>query len=216
VTRAVTTAVILPVKSFASAKQRLGERFGEAERAVLAQAMVADVLDELARAAVGPLIVVSGQPQVARPPAVTVLDDREEGQSAAALLGLARARELECDRALLVPGDCPLIDGGELRELAVRAQALDVAIVPDRHGTGTNGLALATDGEFEPQFGPGSCARHVQQAHDKGLAYEVISVPCLQLDVDTREDASALEEALARFPARAPRTRDALGRLAAA
>jgi len=211
----VSTAVILPVKSFASAKQRLGERFGQPERAVLARAMVADVLEELARTALGPLIVVSRQPDVASPPAVTVIDDREEGQSAAALLGLARARELGCDRALLVPGDCPLVDAGEIRELAVRAQALDVAIVPDRHGSGTNALALATDGEFEPQFGPGSRARHVQQAEDKGLAYEVISVPSLGLDVDTREDAAALESALARFPDRASRTRVALARAAA-
>ena len=53
--------------------------------------------------------------------AVTVIDDREEGQSAAALLGLARVRELGCERAMLVPGDCPLIDGRELRDLAMRA-----------------------------------------------------------------------------------------------
>jgi 2-phospho-L-lactate guanylyltransferase len=211
----VPTAVILPVKSFARAKQRLGDRFGGPQRAGLAQAMVEDVLDELARAALGPLVVVSRERGVAVPSAVTVVDERERGQSAAALLGMARARELGCERALLVPGDCPLIDGAELRELAARAEALDVAIVPDRHGTGTNGLALSTDGAFEPQFGPGSRARHVEQARAKGLAYEVIPVPCLQLDVDTREDASQLEAALARFPGRAPRTRQALARAAA-
>jgi 2-phospho-L-lactate guanylyltransferase len=209
------TAVVLPVKSFTRAKQRLGGRFGGAERAGLAQAMVEDVLEELARAALGPLVVVSKEPGVGRPPAVSVIDDREQGQSAAAALGLARAWELGCARALLVPGDCPLIDAGELRELAVRAETLDVAIVPDRHGTGTNALALGTHGSFEPQFGPGSCARHVEQAEAKGLAYEVVQVPCLQLDVDTREDASELEAALARFPDRAPRTRQALARAAA-
>jgi 2-phospho-L-lactate/phosphoenolpyruvate guanylyltransferase len=146
---------------------------------------------------------------------VTVIDDREEGQSAAALLGLARARELGCERALLVPGDCPLVDADEIRDLAARAQALDVAIVPDRHGSGTNGLALATNGEFEPQFGPGSRMRHVQQAQGKGLVHEVISVPSLELDVDTREDAAELVSALARFPGRASRTREALARAAA-
>ena len=40
-------------------------------------------------------------------------------------------------------------------------------------------------------------------------------MPSLELDVDTREDASALAAALARYPARAPRTREALARLAA-
>jgi 2-phospho-L-lactate/phosphoenolpyruvate guanylyltransferase len=147
--------------------------------------------------------------------ASTVVDEREDGQSAAALLGLARARELGCERALLVPGDCPLIDARELSELIARAESLDVAIVPDRHGTGTNGLSLAPAGGYEPQFGPGSRVRHVEQAVAKGLVHEVIRVPCLELDVDTGEDASALADALARHPARAPRTREALGRLAA-
>ena len=80
--------------------------------------MVEDVLDELARAELGPLVVVSGEPRAlaraADAGASTVVDEREDGQSAAALLGLARARELGCERALLVPGDCPLIDGREL------------------------------------------------------------------------------------------------------
>jgi 2-phospho-L-lactate guanylyltransferase len=203
------------VKTFAQAKQRLGDALRGPDRAALAEAMVEDVLDELARAELGPLIVVSREPRARRAGAVAVTDDREEGQSAAALLGLARARELGCERALLVPGDCPLIDGGELRDLAARAESLDVAIVPDRHGTGTNGLALTTDGRFEPQFGPGSRARHVQQARAKGLAFEVVPVACLELDVDTRSDAAALEAELGRFPGRAPRTRAALGRLAA-
>ncbi|MGH2979869.1 MAG: 2-phospho-L-lactate guanylyltransferase [Solirubrobacterales bacterium] len=208
----MSTAVILPVKSFANAKQRLGGRYGGAQRAVLAAAMAEDVLNELVRAALGPLIVVSGEPEVPVGDAVTVVDEREAGQSAAALLGLARARELECERALLVPGDCPLVDGGELGELAARAESLDVVIVPNRHGTGTNGLALPTDTTFEPQFGPDSRARHVRQAQSRGLRHEVIRVPSLELDVDTLEDAAALEVALARFPSRAPRTRAALAR----
>jgi 2-phospho-L-lactate guanylyltransferase len=214
----VSTAVILPVKSFAHAKQRLGDRFRDAERAVLAEAMVEDVLNELARAALGALVVVSKKPlSLTLPPGtVAVEDEREEGQSAAALLGLERARGLGCERALLVPGDCPLMEAGELRHLDMRAQSLVVVIVPDRHGTGTNALALDTAGTFVPQFGPGSCARHMQQAADKSLAHEVARVPSLELDVDTREDYSALEEALARFPERAPRTRAVLGRLAAA
>jgi 2-phospho-L-lactate guanylyltransferase len=215
----VSTAVILPVKSFANAKQRLGDSFGGPQRAVLAAAMVEDVLNELAQAELGPLVVVSGEPRAlaraVEAGALTVVDEREAGQSAAALLGLARARELGCERALLVPGDCPLIDARELAELMARAGSLDVAIVPDRHGTGTNGLALASAGGYEPQFGPGSCARHVEQAIAKELVHEVIRVPCLELDVDTREDASALADALARHPGRAPRTRETLGRLAA-
>lgn len=216
----MTTAVILPVKSFASAKQRLGDAFGAVERAVLAEAMVGDVVDELGHWSLGPVVVVSGEQRAlslaAAAGALTVVDDREQGQSAAALLGLARARELGCERALLLPGDCPLVDASELHDLAARAESIDVVIVPDRHGTGTNALVLDPAGRFEPQFGPGSCARHIEQALSLGLAHDVADVPSLALDIDTREDASALEGALGRFPERAPRTREALGRLAAA
>ena len=38
------TAAVLPVKSFARAKQRLGEAVGASEREELAAAMVSDVL----------------------------------------------------------------------------------------------------------------------------------------------------------------------------
>ena len=184
--------------------------------------MVEDVLDELARAELGPLVVVSGEPRAlaraADAGAVTVIDEHENGQSAAALLGLARARELGCERALLVPGDCPLIDARELtRARSARAESLDVAIVPDRHGTGTNALALAVGGEFEPQFGPGSLraprgAGDRQGTHPRGRSgcrrWSWTSTPART----RRRCAAALD---ARSRTRAPRTREALGRAAA-
>ena len=216
----MSTAVILPVKSFVNAKQRLGERFGGPERTVLAAAMVEDVLNELAAAELGPLVVVSGEPRALAHAvdagASTVVDEREDGQSAAALLGLARARELGYERALLVPGDCP----ADRRPRVERAdRASGVARRGDRARSARRGYQRAGDSplqvNIEPQFGPGSRARHVEQAVAKGLVHEVIRVPSLELDVDTGEDASALADALARHPARAPRTREALGRLAA-
>src|SRR5215211_4661958 len=42
--------------------------------------------------------------------------------------------------ALLVPGDCPSLDAGEVAAL-LRGEG-SVVIVPDRHGTGTNALLL--------------------------------------------------------------------------
>ena len=51
-------------------------------------------------------------------------------------------------------------------------------IVPDRHGTGTNALALDPRGAFEPQFGPGSRARHVRAgARPRGSRTRSITVP---------------------------------------
>ncbi|HTD57666.1 MAG TPA: hypothetical protein VK672_02125, partial [Solirubrobacteraceae bacterium] len=90
------TAAILPVKRFPLAKQRLGESVAEALRADLARAMVGDVLSALRECeSIEATIVVTCEPSVAAAAryvgAIVVEDSTEEGQSAAALLGLAHA-----------------------------------------------------------------------------------------------------------------------------
>ena len=52
--------------------------------------------------------------------AIVVDDPVEAGQAAAAVRGVAHARELGAARALLVPGDCPALDPGEVDALLGR------------------------------------------------------------------------------------------------
>jgi 2-phospho-L-lactate guanylyltransferase len=85
-----------------------------------------------------------------------------------------------------------------------------VAIVPDRHGTGTNALLLAPPDAIEPSFGPGSFDRHEAAAVAAGLEPVVVRPPTLVLDVDTGDDLGRLEQLLAARTDRAPRTRAAL------
>jgi 2-phospho-L-lactate guanylyltransferase len=212
----VRPAAILPVKSFESAKQRLGEALGSGSRAALAAAMFSDVLGALERAEmVQAIIVVSGDRKVldivAGRDVVVIEDTAEKGQSHATRAGLARAAAMGLDRAALVPSDCPLLDPAELEELFVRAAAgIDVVIVPDRHGTGTNALVVDPAGPFEPQFGPGSLKRHAEQADQRALRSAIERPPSLTLDVDTGDDLIALGIALERSHGRAPRTRGVL------
>ena len=84
-------------------------------------------------------------------------------------------------------------------------------IVPDRHGTGTNGLLLAPPDAIAPSFGPGSCERHRALARAAGVACRVERVPSLLLDIDTGADLDVLRARLAGHPARAARTRAVLG-----
>jgi 2-phospho-L-lactate guanylyltransferase len=210
----VPAAAILPVKRFEAAKQRLSGELPASYRAQLAGAMVRDVLESLSRASeIDSTVIVSGQIEESPGTGVVVVaDPHDAGQSPAALAGMKRAAELGHDLALLVPGDCPLLDPAEVDALVAEARQLDLVVVPDRHGTGTNALALDPRGPFEPSFGPGSLARHVQQARELGLRFEVSEVPSLALDLDTPDDLVALREALARAPRRAHHTRAALGR----
>jgi len=98
-------------------------------------------------------------------------------------------------------------------DLLVRGSAEEVVIVPDRHDTGTNALLLDPSGSFEPKFGPGSLARHVEQAQSKGLRHMVTTVPSLGLDVDTGEDLDELVRALDGVHGRASRTRGVLSQI---
>lgn len=199
------TAAVLPVKSFGRAKQRLGSAVPH--RPALAEAMVADVLAALAEVpGLDELIVVTAEPiaeRAARAAGALVVDDPvEAGQSAAAALGVAVAVERGCERALLVPGDCPALDPGEVGELLARRAR--VVIVPDRHGSGTNALLLTPPYAIAPSFGTGSFARHAALARGD---VEVCEVPSLGLDIDTPDDLQALRAALSAHPHGAARTR---------
>jgi 2-phospho-L-lactate guanylyltransferase len=209
----MATAAILPIKRFANAKQRLQPGLGAGSRQALASAMVADVISSLGRSTlVERLIVVTCEGQVRDAvfdtDVVLVEDTAEKGQSPAALSGLARAAAAGFDRAVLIPGDTPLIDPLEIDNLLsnVTVSGVDLAIVPDRHGTGTNALVLDPSGPFQPQFGPDSRERHEQQARKRGLRHAIEVVPSLLLDVDTPEDLAELQRAFDEHRGRAPRT----------
>ena len=214
----MATAAILPVKRFDQAKQRLGDAVGASTRAALAAAMFADVLAQIQRAAaLDEILVVSGEPTVQKlacEAGATLIDDpAEKGQSQATLAGLARAAARGFERALLVPGDCPLVDPAELDLLVPGSAGQDVVIVPDRHDEGTNALLLDPSGPFEPKFGPGSLARHLEQAEEKRLQHVVTTVPSLGLDIDTGNDLDQLVRALEGVHGRASRTRGVLSQI---
>jgi 2-phospho-L-lactate/phosphoenolpyruvate guanylyltransferase len=207
------TAAILPVKRFALAKQRLEPALGQGSRRALAAAMFADVLGALRHSTlIDTVILVSSEPVVRDAvdddSLLLLPDPAEKGQSHATLAGLARASALGYERALLVPGDTPLIDQLELDNLIANAALgeVDVIIVPDRHGTGTNAVLLDPASPFQPQFGPGSRERHEEQARRRGLSHSVEQVASLLLDIDTPDDLAELRKAFEQHLARAART----------
>jgi 2-phospho-L-lactate guanylyltransferase len=217
------TAAILPVKRFAHAKQRLGASVADGLRLELAEAMVTDVLDALAQtAAVEQTIVVTCEPaivEVAGDLGASVIADRlEQGQSAAVSLGIEHALSAGIERVLCIPGDCPALDPGELEALLAISDGVEqatepaVVIVPDRHGTGTNGLLLSPPDAIAPSFGPGSCERHRGLARAAGVRWALEQPSTLLLDIDTGADLAELRERLAGAPARAERTRAVLAR----
>jgi len=207
---------VLPVKRFAEAKQRLAGGMGASHRAQLAAAMLEDALEAIAATrSIERTIVVTAEPRAAElagaAGAEVVADPDEGGHSGAAIAGIARAIELDAGCAVLLPIDCPLLAPRELERLLTGMPERYVAVVPDRHGTGTNALALAPPDAIRPAFGEGSCARHVAAARKAGIPHAIEELPSLALDLDTPADVVALTMALERNRTRARRTAKALG-----
>jgi 2-phospho-L-lactate guanylyltransferase len=130
-------------------------------------------------------------------------------------VGIRWALDHGFDRALLVPGDTPLLDPVELDDLLARAErrSLGLVLVPDRHGTGTNALLLSPPEAIAPSFGPGSRARHEEAARAAGLGFALEEPPSLVLDVDTPEDLAELSGLLGARRGQAPMTRGTLMQL---
>jgi 2-phospho-L-lactate/phosphoenolpyruvate guanylyltransferase len=212
----VKATAIVPVKRFAAAKRRLAGGIDDARREALVAAMLEDTLEAIAAArSIERTVLVSGDPhaqEIASAAGVDVLPDpADEGHVTAALAGIARAEVDGAECVVLLPGDCPLLDPYELDRLLTGAPSTYVAIVPDRHGTGTNALVLSPPSAIEPAFGEGSCARHVAAAREADIPFAVEELPSLALDLDTPADVVALTRVLDERPGPAPRTAKALG-----
>jgi 2-phospho-L-lactate guanylyltransferase len=220
----VKATAIIPVKRFGHAKRRLLETLDRPQRAALVKAMLVDVLAAISAAEeVERLIVVTGegraerialrQAQRSTTPIEVLRDPDDRGHSEAATLGIIRALAHGAECTALLPGDCPLLDRAELDAALGRMRPGRVAVIPDRHGTGTNALLLAPADAIGPAFGEGSMERHRDRAQRAGYEVAVEPVASLALDLDTGDDLAALAGALKEDPARAPATAAELARL---
>lgn len=183
----IPTAVVVPVKSFDLAKERLSDALDGRQRAELARTMAAGVV---AAGRPLPTFVVCGSNEVA---AWAV--SQGAGVIWLAKPGLNRAVSFACkalaadgyQRVIIAHGDLPLATS-----LAWVADFDGVTIVPDRRGEGTNVMALPLDSPFSFHYGVGSAAPHKAEAERRGLAVRIVSDPSLGLDVDTPTDLAEL------------------------
>ena len=217
----MSLVAVLPVKRFPSAKARLANGgISAAQRLALATGMLSDVLAALRRCdLVDDIVVVTSEPgaeALARGAgAQVVADDPNEGHSEAAQRGIDWAVADGAFHTLLIAGDIPAVNPGELDSLIESlADNDEVVIIPDRHGSGTNALILTPAGVISPSFGEGSCQRHQQIAADAGVTARVEASFGIGLDVDTADDLDALSAALEQADRSvAPYTRAVIGRI---
>jgi 2-phospho-L-lactate guanylyltransferase len=184
----MSTLAVVPVKRFSAAKTRLDTVLDAAERHDLAQRLATGVVRAVSTALGTPNVLVVGDPELADwagglgvellvgpaglNPAVTAARD------------LARARGRE--RIAVVHADLP-----RPTSVAAILTATDQCLVADRHGRGTNVLALDTRADFHFAYGPDSCAAHLAEFARLGLDVRVVHDADLAWDLDDPEDLVA-------------------------
>lgn len=192
--------VLLPVKDFNNAKQRLASALPPEQRAGLARAMFSDVLRALAECRCLDRVIVftasAEAEDMARPFGFDVVTEESvEGHSAAVNHMLERLATSAAGAAGAASGsivfslalDLPKLTPGEIDFVVSRVNE-PFTILPSREGTGTNGLVFKLPARIAVEYGEGSFRRHLSKAWAAGLRAEVLSVPGIAFDIDTPED----------------------------
>lgn len=176
---------VIPVKSFATGKQRLAETLSPADRSTLGRAMVIHVSEVVETVGLLPLIVTAdaGVATWAATAGLPSLPDDGEGLSAAAGVGARWASESN-SRWLILHSDLPLLTVGELADVAGHCEDGSDVIAPSSDG-GTSAISAASPMEFS--FGPASFHRHLTRL----ATPVVIARTGLLHDIDSPNDLSS-------------------------
>lgn len=188
--------VVIPVKSLAHAKSRLGA--ASPPPSTLARAFLADVLaSALACPTVREVIVATGDPDAAilsRACGARVVDDTgHDGINAA-----VTAAALQADRTTriaVVVSDLPRLTASALEQVLAAGLGHPTSFVADRAGTGTTMWLAASASLMPPAFGEGSRQRHrssgaVDLVETLGPEFSAQTMAA-RCDVDTQADLAA-------------------------
>lgn len=204
------TWAIVPIRGLATAKTRLRMELDPIERLELVTEMLRRTLVATRDAdSIAGTIVVTMDPAaagIATAHRAIGLVDRLPGLNEAIRAARSLAVARDASAVLVVPADLARVSAGNLDGFVAAAQAAIesgsegaaglVALVPDRHGEGTNALLVSPPALVDPAFGPGSRLAHGSAALATRATYFEIGGP-LTLDVDTVADLLLAEAALA-------------------
>ena len=181
-----TTAVIVPIRSFAGALSRLTGILGAPRCRDLMRLMASRVV----AAADGlPVHVATDDAEVA---------DWALGLGAAVVRagrpGLTTAVSAAVDQLASAGVERVVVAHADLARARTLRPAVGpgLTIVPDRQRDGSNVLCVPAAAGFRFSYGPGSFERHVAEAHRLGLGVTVVEDDSLAADIDHPEDLLAL------------------------
>lgn len=189
--------VLLPVKDFSHAKQRLASLLSARQRAELARAMLTDVLGTIAAAKRPDRVVVftasEAVTELVRPFEFDIVQEVQVRGHSAAVNQMVDELSFQSSHILSVAGDLPTMTSVELDALFDAAND-GVSLVSSRDGTGTNAALFVMPSRIRMEYGEDSLQRHLKNATSAGYPARVIRLPGMEFDIDTPEDLQLLRE----------------------
>jgi 2-phospho-L-lactate guanylyltransferase len=196
-----STWVIVLIKDFDSAKQRLRPALGPESRRALARRNAH--LAVRAAAAGDHVLVVAGSETVAELAkswgAEVLLEPRQEGQNVAAARGIGRATDAGAGAVLLLSSDLPLVTPESVVGLLESAAGLGGPLamaVPAIGRGGTNALYLQPPDSIALHFGDDSLAKFKRDAEARGVEFVIHHSDAMALDLDEPADLDRLRRAV--------------------
>jgi len=197
---------VVPVGSLEGAKSRLGEVLDAEERRDLVARMLARTVGAaLATPGIAETIVISPDLDalaIAAAGGARTMRQRTQGLNQALAVARDDALAAGATALLVLPIDLPLVTSAALAALiavlddpgtiAGGERGAMVALVPDRHGRGTNALLLRPPDAVPFAFGGDSRDAHAGAAAVAGARFVEIESP-LSIDLDTPDDLLLVE-----------------------
>jgi 2-phospho-L-lactate/phosphoenolpyruvate guanylyltransferase len=189
--------ILIPVKNLAGAKQRLAAILDQSARTQLAQAMLHDVVAELAAWPHRPACaLVTGDPfarELAGQYNFEIIPDPENpGETGAIEMATRVCVERGIKSTLVIPADIPLIRFSEIEQIFQHAPKQGSVLAPAADGRGTNAAFRRPADLFALRFGNDSFKPHLAAARATGKPCVVLELPGLGVDVDNPEDIQNL------------------------
>ena len=190
-------SVLIPVKGFSNAKQRLSPLLDAADRELFAEVMFRDVLKQVLKAqGLAETFVVTGDDKVAeiatRLGAQVIREEAEKGETDAVDFARSELKRLGREAVLIIPGDMPLVRSADIEEVLAQipeGTAFPFALlVPSHDRMGTNVLLLAPPDIIKLRFGYDSFSYHMSQVLAQGLPLRFIENERIALDIDEPKD----------------------------
>lgn len=185
---------LIPVKDLSKAKERLSLIFSQPERTALAYAMLEDVLRAMKGSRLlDRLFVVTSDEnatELAKSLGVEIIKEtKQEGESASVDYASKICKNMGAQTVLVIPGDAPLITHEDVDFILEKEKSYpSIILVPARDEMGTNAILRKPSDVIPSRFGYDSLKKHIDEARQKNISYEVYNLPRVALDVDEPED----------------------------